>query len=175
MNLTTGKYIYGFRTNTVKELTSYNILRHAGSTWSLIVYYEKNPNEKLKQLIENSIDYLLDNYLVDYLYMNDYEYTSLLMDKVNSSLVGSYTEEVILTSNEIITLDDLTINIYPYMEDEFSLEDKTLIIEMILGDNSIYLTSNSSNKRLSSINKSTLLVSENSNLFKISSKYFEKI
>lgn len=119
-----------------------------------------------------NVTYLLDNYLVDYIYMNDYDYSSNLMDKVNSSLVGSYTEEVILTSNEIITLDDLTINIYPYMEDEFSLEDKTLLVEMILGDNSVYLTSNSSDKRLSSINKSTLLVSENNNLFKINSKYY---
>ena len=119
-----------------------------------------------------NVTYLLDNYLVDYIYMNDYEYSSKLMDKVNSSLVGSYTEEVILTSNEIITLDDLTINIYPYMENDFSMNDKTLVIEMLEGNNSIYLTSNSSDKRLSSIDKSTLLVSENSNLFKISSKYY---
>jgi hypothetical protein len=65
-----------------------------------------------------NVTYLLDNYLVDYIYMNDYEYSSKIMDEVNSSLVGSYTENIILTSNEIITLDDLTINIYPYMEND---------------------------------------------------------
>lgn len=119
-----------------------------------------------------NVSYLLDNYLVDYLYINDYEYSSSLMDKVNSDLVGSYTESIILTSNEIITLDDLTINIYPYMKDDFSMNDKTLVIEMIEGDNSIYLTSNASSKRLDSIKKSTLIVSENKDLFDVDSKYY---
>jgi len=119
-----------------------------------------------------NVVYLLDNYLVDYIYMNDYEYSSILMDKVNSSLVSSYTENIILTSNEIITLDDLIINIYPYMEEDFSMEDKTLVIEMIEGGNSIYLTGKVSSKRLDFIKKSTLLVSENSDLFEVKSKYY---
>lgn len=119
-----------------------------------------------------NVVYLLDNYLVDYLYMNDYEYTSLLMDKVNSSLVGSYTENIVLTSNEIITLDDLIINIYPYMKDNFSMNDKTLVIEMLEGSSSIYLMSNSSDKRFDFIDKSTLLVSENDCLFEVDSKYY---
>lgn len=118
-----------------------------------------------------NVSYLLDNYLVDYIYMNDYDYSSKLMDEVNSNLIGSYTENIILTSNEIITLDDLTINIYPYIEDDFSMNDKTLVIEMLEGDNSIYLTSNISNKRFDFINKSTLLVSENKDLFDVDSKY----
>lgn len=66
MNLNNGKFIYGVRTNTGNELTSYNILRHAGSTWSLIVYYKTNPSENLKEVIENSIDYLINNYLIKY-------------------------------------------------------------------------------------------------------------
>lgn len=119
-----------------------------------------------------NVTYLLDNYLVDYIYMNDYEYSSKIMDEVNSSLVGSYTENIILTSNEVITLDDLTINIYPYMENDFSMNDKTLVIEMLEGNNSIYLTSNSSDKRFEVIDKSTLLVSENKYLFEVDSKYY---
>ena len=119
-----------------------------------------------------NITYLLDNYLVDYIYMNDYEYSSSIMDEVNSSLIGSYTENIILTSNEVITLEDLTINIYPYMEEDFSLNDKNLIVEMLEGDNSIYLTSNSSDKRFDFIKSSTLLVSENKYLFKVDSKYY---
>ena len=119
-----------------------------------------------------NVTYLLDNYLVDYIYMNDYEYSSKILDEVNSSLVGSYTENIILTSNEIITLEDLTINIYPYMENDFSMNDKTLVIEMLEGNNSIYLTSNSSDKRFEFIDKSTLLVSENKYLFEVDSKYY---
>ena len=64
MNKSTGEYVYGYRTNTGKKVSSYNILRHAGSTWSLILYYEKYPSEELKETIENAIDYLIENYTI---------------------------------------------------------------------------------------------------------------
>lgn len=119
-----------------------------------------------------NVTYLIDNYLVDYIYMNDYEYSSILMDKINDNLIGAYTEKIVLTSSEVIMLDDLVINIYPYMENDFSMEDKTLVVEMKEGENSIYLMSNSSNNRLKHIDNSTLLVSENDNIFKVNSKYY---
>lgn len=66
MNSETGRFIYGIRTNSGIEINNYNILRHAGSTWSLILYYEQNPSEELKEIIDRSINYLLDNYIINY-------------------------------------------------------------------------------------------------------------
>ena len=66
MNLENGKFIYGINANSGKTIDSYNVLRHAGSVWSLILYYNENPNEDLKKVIINSIDYLLDNFLINY-------------------------------------------------------------------------------------------------------------
>lgn len=65
MNKENGKYVYGYRTNTGKIVNSYNILRHAGSTWSLILYYEKYPSKELKEIIDRAIDYLIDNYTIN--------------------------------------------------------------------------------------------------------------
>lgn len=66
MNSQTGRFIYGIRTNNGAEINNYNILRHAGSTWSLILYYKQNPSKELKEIIDRSINYLLDNYITDY-------------------------------------------------------------------------------------------------------------
>ncbi len=61
-----GKYIYGYKSNLASKINSYNILRHAGSTWSLILYYEKYPSIELRQTIEAAIEYLIDNFTVEY-------------------------------------------------------------------------------------------------------------
>lgn len=60
-----GSYIYGIRTNSHTIINSYNILRHAGSTYSLIKYYAINPSEELKAKIENAINYLLNNFTME--------------------------------------------------------------------------------------------------------------
>jgi len=53
-----GKYQYEYKTLENQESEDYNILRHAGSLWSLIVTFEKhNQTEK----IEQALAYLLDN------------------------------------------------------------------------------------------------------------------
>lgn len=59
-----GKYIYGYNASEGTELLDYNILRHAGSTWSLILNYQINPSEKLASAIKNSIKYIIDNNLI---------------------------------------------------------------------------------------------------------------
>ena len=55
-----GKYIYGYFPLKSKEKINrdYNILRHAGATWSLIVKYDSTENQK--QRIDRSLKYLLD-------------------------------------------------------------------------------------------------------------------
>jgi len=61
-----GEYIYGFQTNIGEELADYNILRHAGTTWSQILAYQENPNNKLKNKISKAIEYLINNNTKNY-------------------------------------------------------------------------------------------------------------
>lgn len=115
--------------------------------------------------------YIVKHFKVEYLYINDYEYTSDSVDNLFNELLDSYTEEIVLTSNETITLGDLVINIYAYLEDKFTMEDKSFIVNMLEGDNSIYLTYNASSRRLD-FDNSSLIVSENDDLYDIKSKYY---
>lgn len=146
---------------------------------NLLDYLDQLGIEEIDYLILTNRDdkyignasFIVESFKVDYLYLNDYEYKS---DKVNSLLevlVDSYTEEIVLTSNENIMIDSLKIDIYPYMENEFKMEDKTFIINIKEGDNSIYLTNNVSSKRLD-FSKSDLVVSENKDIFDIKAKYY---
>ena len=50
-------YIYDPRNNNVPA--KYNILRHAGTTYSMLETYELMPNDGLMRAIERSIKYLL--------------------------------------------------------------------------------------------------------------------
>lgn len=61
-----GRYIYGVKTNTFTYMRGYNILRHAGTTWSQILAYQENPNEQLKENIDSAIEYLVNNYIIAY-------------------------------------------------------------------------------------------------------------
>jgi len=116
--------------------------------------------------------FIIENFKVEYLYLNDYNYSSEEVEELLNILFDSYTEEIILTSNENIVIDNLNINIYPYLENDFNMDDKTLIVNIKEGKNSIYLTSNSSNKRLDEIDSSSLIVSENKSFFDIKAKYY---
>ena len=55
-----GQFTYGYRAIKNKELSSYNILRHAGSVWSLIVCYDQNENDKNERraIINKAMVYL---------------------------------------------------------------------------------------------------------------------
>lgn len=59
--LENGKFIYGYEKESLKELTSYNILRHAGTVWSLVNTYKINKDYETKEKIENGINYLIEN------------------------------------------------------------------------------------------------------------------
>ncbi len=56
-----GKFNYGYYLTTNKEIPDYNILRHAGSVWSLIVTYDDDPDGAKKVKINSSLDYLKNN------------------------------------------------------------------------------------------------------------------
>ena len=74
-----GSFIYGYYPQYDKEIDNYNIVRHAGTIWSLICRYRMFPEESLKEIIENTINYLLSQIRYDedgcaYLYeAKDYE------------------------------------------------------------------------------------------------------
>ena len=71
-----GKFIYGLRPQFDKEIDDYNILRHTGTIWSLICRYRIFPDETLKKMIDDTIEYMLSQILYDedgagYIYEED--------------------------------------------------------------------------------------------------------
>ena len=54
-----GSFIYGRRGQTGNELDSYNIVRHAGTLWSLVCRYRMFPDDALPEIIERAIGYML--------------------------------------------------------------------------------------------------------------------
>ena len=60
-----GRFIYGLRPQFDKEIDSYNILRHTGTIWSLICRYRIFPDDALKEKIDSTIAYMLDQIRYD--------------------------------------------------------------------------------------------------------------
>ncbi len=58
-----GSFIYGYRLNTGKELTDYNILRHAGTIWNLVSLYKLTGDPDLPLVIERSLNYLKEDFV----------------------------------------------------------------------------------------------------------------
>ena len=56
-----GSFIYGYHPRFDRTLTSYNILRHSGSIWSLVIRYKMTGDESLIPKIESAIDYAVNN------------------------------------------------------------------------------------------------------------------
>ncbi len=106
MNQENGEYIYGLRSNSGELIGSYNILRHAGSTWSLINNYKLNPNMNLKQTIQNSIKYLLDNYVVTY---ND-DISFVIEKKTDEIKLGGSALALLMLSDYYLVFNDSTYN-----------------------------------------------------------------
>src|SRR5690625_7054598 len=57
---TSGKYIYSFLPHLNKREKRYNMLRHAGTTYSMLETYELMPDDKLLAKAERAFDYLFD-------------------------------------------------------------------------------------------------------------------
>lgn len=60
-----GRFIYGIHPRFDKEINGYNMLRHSGTIWSLICRYRMFPEDALKEKIELTIDYMLNQILYD--------------------------------------------------------------------------------------------------------------
>lgn len=57
--LKSGKFIYGYFPAFHATMTSYNILRHTGTVWSMICAYELTGDNSLIGTVNKAIDYLL--------------------------------------------------------------------------------------------------------------------
>lgn len=71
-----GKFIYGIGPQYDNEINDYNILRHTGTIWSLICRYRIFPDETLKKMIDDTIEYMLSQIRYDedgagYIYEED--------------------------------------------------------------------------------------------------------
>ncbi len=120
--------------------------------------------------IENA-SFILENYQVSYVYLNDYLYTSDNISQLEETLQDNFAINVTLTNDEKINFGDLEIDIYPYINDA-SMEDKGLMVRVSEGNNFIYLTGDISEKRFNEIKDSYLLVSSNPSLYDVSSQYY---
>ena len=60
-----GRFIYGLRPQFDREIDSYNILRHTGTIWSLICRYRIFPDDTLKEKIDSTIAYMLNQIRYD--------------------------------------------------------------------------------------------------------------
>ena len=59
-----GEFIYGYYPIFHKEIDNYNILRHAGSIWSLINLYRITKDDALVPKLNAAIDYLTGGYII---------------------------------------------------------------------------------------------------------------
>jgi len=55
-----GSFTYGWDPVNNEQLDCYNILRHAGTVWSLVCCWRMTKNEQLAQVIDRAVEYLLD-------------------------------------------------------------------------------------------------------------------
>jgi len=62
--LENGKYIYGYFPTYDMEIDNYNILRHTGTSWSLIIQYKITGDPSILPKAEKGIEYLLEDALV---------------------------------------------------------------------------------------------------------------
>ena len=65
-----GSFVYEYDILDKEESSSYNILRHEGTVWSMLQAYSLSNDEELKKKIDLSIQYIVENALV---YKNENE------------------------------------------------------------------------------------------------------
>lgn len=60
-----GSFVYGIYPRFDNEIENYNIVRHASTLWSLICRYRLIPDDKLKEKIERTIDFMMKSIIYD--------------------------------------------------------------------------------------------------------------
>ncbi|TJX12768.1 glycosyl hydrolase family 88 [Tissierella creatinini] len=59
-----GKFVYGYFPTYDKEIDNYNILRHTGTIWSLVIQYKLTGDESIIPKIDRGIEYLIKDAVV---------------------------------------------------------------------------------------------------------------
>lgn len=104
--LPTGQFRYGYFPCFHKELESYNILRHAGTVYSMIEAYEVTRSEVLLQSIELALDFLLKKGIV---YLSDEEGKKrafVLEEKNNELKLGANSASILALAKYTTVLND---------------------------------------------------------------------
>ncbi|MDD4781649.1 MAG: hypothetical protein PHT02_13750 [Tissierellia bacterium] len=102
-----GKYIYSYLPEENKKKKEYNILRHAGTTYSLLETYELMPDEKLLTVAESAINYIIEK--IKSFEINENE-VSVVVEKDTVKLGGNALAIIMLAKYTQITKN------YEYME-----------------------------------------------------------
>ncbi len=114
-----GKFVYGYYPIDNQELEGYNIIRHAGTVWNLILQYEMTGDLSLIKPIDRALDYLEEH--IHYKDKN----TAFLNDRGTLNVGGngisllafvSYAE--IMKSNKYNTLIKALANGIMYLQKE---------------------------------------------------------
>ena len=88
-----GKFDYGINPVNDFHFVTYNILRHTGTIWSLIMQYDTTKDKKLLPKIESTIGFLLQN--IEY---SDSEHAHLVERKADEIKLGGNAVAVITLS-----------------------------------------------------------------------------
>lgn len=134
-----GSFMYGVYPRFDNEINNYNIVRHTSTIWSLICYYRINPSKELEELINNTINYML-NYIVysdentAYLYEETTDEIKLggcgiaivtLTEYMDAFQKDSYVDVCRALGNGILTMFDNTNGkFYHVLNSDFSRKEE---------------------------------------------------
>ncbi|MCQ2499144.1 MAG: hypothetical protein MJ133_09180 [Lachnospiraceae bacterium] len=96
-----GRYIYGYFPSFNSVMKSYNILRHAGTTWSLMCAYDVTKDGSLVPTINRTIDYLISQ-----IRYKDDETAFLLEEKSQEFKLGGIGIAILTLSKYMETFGD---------------------------------------------------------------------
>ena len=60
-----GSFVYGIYPRFDNDINNYNIVRHASTLWSLVCQYRMTGNDKLVNVIDKAVDYMIDNAVIN--------------------------------------------------------------------------------------------------------------
>ena len=100
-----GKFVYGYYPIDNEELEDYNIIRHAGTVWNLVLQYEMTKDKSLLAPIERALDYLESKFH----YKNSYQ--AFLNDRGTLNVGGNGISLLAFVSYTEITGSTKYLNI----------------------------------------------------------------
>jgi len=117
-----GKFIYGYYPIFDNELTSYNILRHASSIWSLINLYRMTQDDELIPKLNAAINYLIEGF-IEY---QDADTAYVVERKADEIKLGGNGVSIIMLSEymDIFATDEYTDLVRHLANGILKLEDE---------------------------------------------------